>query len=160
MDTITGLSHLEAKNVPCAPMGVVANPNNPDYVTVTVAAATAQLDRPYGVIHIGLPFLSDFETLDIDMLGKEIRALWKDVTNISLLVESSRGIFAGPDFDTLDELQPDPINTYGEPWPLKTGLVEMPIASTWNQMGSFAVRQKDPLPLTILSAIPSGEIGG
>ena len=46
------------------------------------------------------------------MLGK-IRALWKDVTDISLLVESSRGIFAGPDFDTLDELQPDPINTYG-----------------------------------------------
>ena len=43
---------------------------------------------------------------------------------------------AGPDFDTLDEsYNPIRINTYGEPWPLKTGLVEMPIASTWNQMG-------------------------
>ena len=161
VDQITGLSHLEGADVSVFADGhVVANPNNDDYVTVTVASGAITLDRQYGVIHVGLPFLSDFETLDIDMLGKEIRALWKDVTSISLLVEASRGIFAGPDFDNLDELQPDPINTYGEPWPLKTGLVEMPIASTWNQTGSFAVRQKDPLPLTILSAIPTGDLGG
>lgn len=161
VNQISGLSHLEGKAVSVFADGhVVASPNNDAYTLVTVTAGAITLDRPYGVIHIGLPYLSDFETLDLDLLGKEIRDLHKDVTHISLLVESSRGIFAGPDFDNLDELQPDPINTYGEPWPLKTGLVEMPIASTWNQTGSFAVRQKDPLPLTILSAIPSGDLGG
>jgi hypothetical protein len=47
------------------------------------------------VIYVGLPYLSDFETLDLDIVGEQIRDKRKKVTHISLIVEASRGIFAG-----------------------------------------------------------------
>jgi hypothetical protein len=100
----------------------------------------------------------------------------QDITHISLIVEASRGIFAGNRFpedipdderqdvddllEGLNGFQPTPLTNYGKPWPLETGLIEMPISATWNAGGGFVVRQVDPLPLTILSAIPSGTIGG
>lgn len=161
VDQVSGLDHLEAKNISAFGDGnVIANPNNDAYNTVTVTAGVATFDRPYLIIHAGLPYLADFQTLDLDISGQQLRERKKKITHIALLVESSRGIFAGPDFDTLNELQPEPITTYNQPWPLKTGVVDMSIAATWDESGSFAVRQKDPLPLTILSAIPIGEIGG
>jgi hypothetical protein len=162
VDELSGLDHIALKDAAVFADGhVVASPNNEAYTVLTVTAAGGlTLDRPYGVIHVGLPYLSDFQTLDLDINGEQIRDRRKSITHISLLVESSRGIFAGPDEDNLDELQPTPITDYGDPWPLETGIVEMQIASTWNESGSFLVRQKDPLPLTILSAIPAGEIGG
>lgn len=162
VDNVTGLGHLALKDVGVFADGnVIASPNNDDYDVLTVSGGgNLALDRPYGVIHVGLPYLSDFQTLDLDIAGEQIRDRRKNITHISLLVQSSRGIFAGPDEDNLDELQPTPVVDFGEPWPLETGIVEMAIANTWEESGSFLVRQKDPLPLTILSAIPSGDIGG
>lgn len=161
VDGLAGLDHLEGKDVAALGDGnVIANPNNADYTVRTVTGGIITLDKPYGIIHVGLPYMSDFQTLDLDIEGTDIRAKHKNVTHIKLLVKESRGIFAGEDFDTLDELTPSPITEYGEPWPLRTGIVTMPIASTWNESGGFAVRQIDPLPLTILAAIPSGDMGG
>jgi len=161
VDQVSGLDHLEGKDIAVFADGnVVASPNNSDYTVVTVSGGIATLDRPYMIIHAGLPYYSDLQTLEMDINGEQIRDRRKDITHISLLVESTRGIFAGPDLENLDEMQPDAIENYDDPWPLMTRLVEMPIASTWNDTGSFWVRQKDPLPITILSAIPSGEIGG
>jgi len=161
VDEIAGADHLEGKDVACFADGhVVASPNNDRYTVLTVAGGIATLSRPYSVIHVGLPYLADFRTLDLDVQGEQIRSKAKNVTHISLLVEETRGIFAGPDFDDLQEFQPTPVATYSEPWPLENGLVEMNIASTWEGTGSFCVRQKDPLPITILSAIPSTAIGG
>lgn len=162
VDQLAGLGHLALKDVGVFADGnVIASPNNEDYDVITVTAGgEITLDRPYGVIHVGLGYVSDFQTLDLDIAGEQVRDRLKNVTHISLLVESSRGIFAGPDEDNLTELQPEPVEDYGDPWPLQTGIVELAIASTWNESGSFLVRQKDPLPLTILSAIPSGQMGG
>lgn len=177
VDLIGNLGHLEAKNISVFADGnVVANPNNKAYTIVTVTGAQAQLDRCYSVIHAGLPFTSDMQTLDLDVNGQPVRGKTKDVTHISLLVESTRGIFAGPQLpedipaanridptdllEGLNELQSAPITEYSEPWPMATGQVEMNIQSTWNESGSFAVRQTDPLPITILAAIPNTEIGG
>ncbi len=161
VDQLSGLDHLEGKHVSVFADGnVVANPNNTDYTTITVTAGAVTLDRPCSVIHVGLPYLSDLQTLDMDVHGEQIRGRKKLITHIDVLVVASRGIFAGPDFDTLDQLEPTPIENYGEPWPLETGLITMPIASTWGESGSFCMRQVDPLPLTVLSVIPSGQIGG
>lgn len=161
VDALAGLDHLEAKDVAVFADGnVVASPNNSDYTTITVSGGTITLDTPYLLIHVGLPFIADLQTLDIDIEGQQIRGSRKNITGIKLLVESSRGIFVGPDEDNLDEMMPEPIPNYGEPWPLITGVVEAPLASTWNESGSLLIRQVDPLPLTILSAIPSGDIGG
>jgi hypothetical protein len=177
VDNVTLVDHLEGEEVAVFGDGnVVANPNNAEYDVITVTAGNVALDRPYGIIHVGLPYVADFQTLDLDVAGQQIRDRHKNVTHIALLVEETRGIWAGPRFpedipederqdatdltEGLTEFQPDPIPDYGEPWPLKTGLIEMPIASTWGESGSFVARQIDPLPMTILAAIPAGTIGG
>lgn len=177
VDDLSGLDHLEAKAVAVFGDGfVVANPNNPSYSTITVSAGAITLDRPYGVIYVGLPYICDFKTLDLDIHGQNVRSRMKNITHVELLVEDSRGVWAGPRLpedipsgervdstdilEGLAEFQPSRIVNYGDQWPLENGLIEIPIASTWNNSGGFAVRQVDQLPLTILSAIPSGQMGG
>jgi hypothetical protein len=161
VDELAGLGHLEGKNIAAVGDGnVIANPNNSQYTVVTVAAGSAVFDRCFGIIHVGLPYLCDFETLDLDVDGQEIRSKRKNITHVKLLVQDSRGIFAGPDLNTLDELPATQVTTYDDTYPLNSGLVTIPIASTWDERGGVAVRQVDPLPLAILAAIPCGDIGG
>ncbi len=179
VDDISGLSHLEGKDVAILADGnVVANPNNPAYTVYSVdsGALSPSLDRPYLVIHIGLPITSDFQTLELDIAGEQVRANKKNITAIDLLVESTRGIWVGERFpedipasdrededdltEGLTEQEPEPIDDYAEPIPMSNGMISVAIASTWRQSGSFVVRQVDPLPVTILAALPNGSIGG
>lgn len=175
VDEVSGASHLEAKDVAIFADGnVVANPNNPDYEIKTVTAGVVTLDQPYMVIHVGLPFVSDIETLDLDMEGQQIRPSVKNVHTIGMIVENTRGMWAGERFpenipltervdiadltEGLDEKRPE-IDAEGNV-ELETGTIEMGIGATWRQSGRFVARQVDPLPATILGIIPIGEIGG
>lgn len=161
VDQISGLDHLEGKDIAVFGDGnVVASPNNEDYSTVTVSAGAASLDRCYLIIHAGLAYECDLETLDLDIDGQQMRDSKKIVNHIALLVERTRGLFIGPDADNLHEHIPETPTQYDTPLAEKTGIIEMPIAATYNESGSFLVRQKDPLPATILSLIPAGNIGG
>lgn len=161
VDEFAGAGHLEAKSISVFADGnVVANPNNSEYTAITVSSATFTTVECHGVLHAGLPYLSDMETLDLDVQGTQIRDKQKNVTHISLYVESSRGIFAGPDEDHLEERTPTSISEYDDTWPEDTELVEVDLKSTWENTGRVLVRQKDPLPLTILAAIPTGTLGG
>jgi len=167
VDEITGLWHLEGQDVAIYADGfVVASPNNEAYVVRTVTDGTVTLDRPYAVIHIGLPFISDLQTLDIDTPdGETVADKKKLITKVSAHVESSRGIFAGShpptddDDDPLEGLMEFKLRndeSYDDPVALKTDVVDVPIQSDWNSNGRVFIRQIDPLPLTILSVIPTG----
>lgn len=152
VDSLAGLDHLEGCEV-----GILADGNVLTPQTVT-SGAISSLGRAYEVIHVGLPYVCDFETLDLDVNGEQVRDRKKNIRAVALLVENSRGGFIGPDEDHLLELRPEA--TIGAPLALVTGVAEMNITATWNSTGRFMVRQSDPLPLTILSAIPHGDIGG
>jgi hypothetical protein len=152
VDSVSGLSHLEGLTV-----GILADGNVLSATTVS-GGAIANLGRCYEVIHVGLPYDCDFETLDLDADGQQVRDSKKNVTSVSLLVEKSRGGGIGPDATRLSEVKTE--TPIGDPLALVSGVVEVNIASTWRQSGRFFVRQSDPLPLTILSAIPSGTVGG
>jgi len=41
-----------------------------------------------------------------------------------------------------------------------TGKIEIPIKSGWNIGGRVHLRQRDPLPLSVLAIVPHVEIGG
>lgn len=157
VDAVAGLDHLEGKTV-----SILADGNVHPQREVTAGSVT--LDRPYSVIHVGLPIEADFETLDLDLVGSEIRNKAKQINAVDLLVESSRGIHAGPDADNLTEYKPESLENYGnnedETLVPVTDVIEMSITGTWEKRGRIFVRQSDPLPLTILSIIPSGNIGG
>lgn len=75
VDELEGLWHIEGEQVSVFGDGfVVGSPNNPAYTTFTVANGKVTLDKPYSVIHIGLPITADIQTLDMDVLNSETMA--------------------------------------------------------------------------------------
>jgi len=167
VDQVGGLWHLEGKEVSVFGDGfVVASPNNDSYETVTITNGIATLDRPYGVIHVGLPYISDIESLDLDTAQSEtISDKKKMVSKLTIFVESSRGIFAGTkpptddDVDPLENLYELKIRTdeeYDDSVALKTGVVDINLKPEWNSNGRVFIRQVDPLPLAVLAIAPAG----
>lgn len=166
VDEITGLWHLEGKSLSIfADRFVVANPNNDSYTEVTVENGAITLDAPYAVIHAGLPITSDIQTLDIDTLnGETIIDKKKLITDVTMQVENTRGLFVGgeePDADddfksVLKEPKLREAENYDDPVDLRTGHIDVKIQSHWNSNGRVFIRQTDPIPMNILSIAPSG----
>ncbi len=167
VDEVGGLWHLEGKAVSVMGDGfVVASPNNVSYVVRTVTNGTVVLDKPYSVIHVGLPITSDLETLDMDTAQGETLADKKKMINrVTLFVESSRGIWIGgrpPTDDAVDplegltEFKARNDESMDDPPELETGTIDVNIQSNWNSNGRIFVRQVDPVPLSVLAVAPSG----
>lgn len=165
VDQLLGLWHLEGKSVSVFADGfVVANPNNGSYDVVTVQNGSITLDRPYSVIHVGLPYTSDFETLDVDSpQGETLMDKRMLAQEVNLFVEASRGIFAGvkapigaDPLEGLVEYKLRDTEGYDDPVALRTGKISVNIKGEWNNNGRVFVRQIDPIPMTILAIAPSG----
>lgn len=168
VDEIQGLWHLEGEDVSVFADGfVTASPNNASYTTVTVSSGAVTLDKPYGVIHIGLPYLSDVETLDIDTpSGETLSDKKKIVGEVNMFVEETRGVWVGPkppSNDTTDpledlrELKIRDTEDYDSPVSLTTDNVAVNIKTEWNSNGRVFIRQVDPIPMTVLSINPAGK---
>jgi hypothetical protein len=165
VDTVTGLEHLEGKDVSVlADGGVVANPNDVLKTVLTVSGGSLTLSRPYGRIYVGLPFIADLQTLDLDVAGNTTVLDRKKLVNrVGVYVEATRGIFAGTAFPTGD----DPLEGFDE-YKLRetespdeltqpvTGYLEVNTQATWERHGRVCIRQVDPLPVTVLGIMPIG----
>lgn len=165
VDQVSGLWHLEGEQVSVFGDGqVVASKHNDAYTAITISNGTITLDKPYSVIHVGIPITADIETLDIDTVeGESLADKKKLVSKVTLFVESSRGIFIGSSEPTgsdyvehLEELKIRDDESYDEPVTLTTGVVDVNIRSEWNSNGRVFIRQIDPLPLSVLAVVPSG----
>jgi hypothetical protein len=160
VDQLSGLDHLEGKSAAIIADGNVIT-NGIDAPLTTVTAGSFTLARPGFVIHAGLPYCSDMQTLDVELIGAETLAVRrKSITQVTLLVEATRGIWAGNDADHLFEHKQRSGEAYGQALELLTEKVTVSIAASWNSNGRIFVRQRDPLPLTILNATPVVELGG
>lgn len=150
VDGLSGLDHLEGCTVNILADGHVE-------AQATVESGSLTLQRPYSVVHVGLPITADFCTLDLDIPeGQPLTDKRKLINRVTLVVEDSRGIWAGPDVDHLSEYKQRSSSAFGAAIELYTGQVEIRTKATWNDNGRVFVRQSDPLPLTILAAVPSG----
>lgn len=150
---VSGLSHLEGETV-----AILADGNVLSQAVVSGGAVT--LGRPYAVVHVGLPITAQMELLDLDPADSLVRDRQKHIKAVSLVVVRSRGIWAGPDAAHLNEYKPAYPATYGTPVAPVTGVVEIPMTSTWNGTGRVLIEQRDPLPVTALAVMPVGTIGG
>ena len=161
VDEVGGLWQLEGKQVGIFADGfVAANPNNTAYVIRTVASGKVTLDKPYSVIHVGLPITADMETLDIDSpQGQTLADKKKQVGRLTAFVEGSRGVWAGVDANNLTELKLRDDENYDAPVALSTGVVGLNIRPEWNTTGKVLIRQIDPVPLNVLAVVPAGYIG-
>lgn len=153
--TMAGLEHLEGQTVGILADGFV----QPEKV---VEDGEIALTEPGALVHVGLPYTSDFQTLDLHITGREtIRMRAKRITRVGLVVENTRSIKAGPNFAnaSLDELEPRQVEDTTQPPALLNELQQLWIKGGWDVNSRVCVRQEDPLPMTILAIIPEFELG-
>lgn len=154
-DTLAGYGHLAGRTV-----GVLCDGFVQDQRIVSLAGVV-QLDEPGVVVHVGLPYVSDFETLEVNVPGAPTTRMQNKIfKQLGLIVQDTRSIFAGPDFSHLEEVEPRGVDTnpVGPP-SLLQDLVTCQIPGEWSTKGRVCVRQSDPLPIGILGAIEQAEFG-
>lgn len=166
VDEVGGLEHLEGKRVSILADGFVeASPNNPSSNIATVVDGKVSLTRAYSYVRVGLPYIGDLETLDIDSPGgPTLKTKKMNINGVEAFVLHAKGIWAGPKLPT----GPDPVegfmqlkgrldeedyDTAVEPI---TDSINITFENRWNSNGRVAIRQIDPIPLTVLSIAPSG----
>lgn len=159
VNVITGLTHLEGQNVAVLADGnVVANYLNPK----VVASGQITLDAPYSKVHVGYPYVSDIETLNVEIVNEKGTSQGKKVkiSKLTLQILQSLGGWIGPNFDTLHEIADVYRATYGTSIPLYTGEVKEILGAGYEDGGRVCVRQYDPLPMSVLAIIPEVTVGG
>ena len=153
-DKISGLNYLEGKTLNILADGAV-HPQR------TVSSGEISLQRAASVVHLGLPYESDLNTLP---LALQVEALGqgrvKNLNHVWLRVLESSGIFAGPSADKLVEAKQRTTEPYGTPPNLKTQDIKIMLTPQWQDNGQLFVRQTDPLPLTVVGLTLEAAIGG
>mgnify|MGYP003672153812 CR=1 FL=1 len=151
VSTVTGLHQL-----PNTLVNVLADGNVIKNLTVS-AYGEITLPRKFSRVHVGLPYTSEIETLDpessISSRGTQ-QSKFKNISTVTVRFERSRGMWIGPTVNDLVEMKQREFEPYGSPTDLKTGDEITTITSRWNRSGRLVIRQRDPLPMSILAIIP------
>ena len=153
-NVISGLNYLEGKTVSILADGAV-------HPQKTISSGTITLDRASSVVHIGLQYESDLQTMPMSLQTEAFgQGRVKNVNHVWLRVLESSGIFAGPSADKLIEAKQRTNEPYGSPPRLKTEDIKIMLTPTWQDNGQLFVRQTDPLPLTVVGMTLEVAIGG
>ena len=155
VDDISGITHLEGKQVSVLGDGVVLG-------SFTVSSGAIHLPAPYSKIVVGLPYVSEAGLLDIENPnGMTLIDANKQVIKVRMLVESTRGVQVSDDGVNYDDAVPSDFvgDDYAAIPTLKTGVIEVALSPEWNNSGRVTIRQTDPLPLTLLAAAPTYRVG-
>lgn len=150
--TVSGLEHLANRTVVVLADGSVVS-------SLTVSSAgILTLTRKASRIHVGLPYISDLETLDPEAPQGTIQSLKKKIPSVVVRFRKSRGLRVGPDSTLLIEMKQREFEPYGTPTALLTGDKKITLKPKWNSNGRLLLRQKDPLPMTILAVVPDFDL--
>jgi hypothetical protein len=152
-DTLSGLSHLNGRKVGVLCDGFVQDDK-------TVASGSITLDEPGVLVHAGLRYVCDIETLEINVPGGQTTRLQnKLIKRLGVIVQDTRSLFAGPDFDRLEEWEPRVAGPTVDPAEIQNGCLQVWISGSWAERGRVCIRQKDPLPMAVLGVIPDVAMG-
>jgi hypothetical protein len=153
---ISGLWHLVGMTVSILADGAVLPPQ------VVSAAGTITLDTAASVVHVGLSYIADFETLPLAMeqVMAMAQGLQKNVNEVRIRVNNTSGVYAGPSTSKLTPMKTRTTEPYGSPPAMVSGTYRIVITPSWNADATLCVRQSDPLPVTILSMTLDTEQGG
>lgn len=155
--TISGLDWLEGETVSVlADGGVVSD------LVVTGGAIT--LPEPAEYVTVGLPYVSEMETLQVDaeLADGTIQGRPKRITDVILRLQDTRGVAVAPTSSRPDYLiEIKPPFTVTDPIALFTGDTQpIVIPSGFDRNGgSIYIKQAFPLPMTVLAVIPSVGVG-
>ena len=148
VQTLRGLWYLEGKEVVVLADGKVID-------NLIVEGGKIVLPYRYGRIHIGLRYISEIETLPLSLQEPSLQVAPKSMTEVLVRVYQTRGLLLAPIGGEFYELPMRTDEIWGEPTKLLTGNARIPMTGQWGIDGAFILRQKDPLPMGILSALPT-----
>lgn len=159
---VEGLEHLEGKEVSViADNSLESSPYNEDYPTLQVVDGKIMLEKLSAFVLVGLPYISDIVTLQIDTDANNTTLLKpKIVNNLIVKYDQTRGGYVGgelPEDNSISGMDRaevwnsnSQVNMSSLP---QTARKSYNITSTWKTNGSIAFRQVDPLPLEVMSVI-------
>jgi hypothetical protein len=152
---ISGLTHLEGETVSILADGAV-------HASKTVTAGVVTLDRAASIVHIGLPYNSDLQSLPLSLLRADAfgQGRTKNINKVWVRVFKSSSVSAGPDEDNLTEAKQRTTEVYGTPPDLRSDLIEITLKGSWQDEGQVYVRQSNPLPLTVAAIVIDASVGG
>ena len=150
---VTELSHLEGRSV-----AVLADGNVIKGLTVENGKIT--LKHPASVVHVGLSYSAELETLDLTLprqdgtqQGRSARLI-----SVSVRVEKSRGMKIGAaegdpvPFEAV-EFKERSTEPYDTPISLTTGIMTLGLNAGYSS-GRVRVIADEPLPCTVISLLP------
>lgn len=155
VSAVSGLDHLEGQTV-----AILANGNV--HPQQTVVGGSITLTAPASVIHAGLPYTCDLQTLPVEVKLQDgtIQDRKVHIPVVTLKFLNSGGGYMGTEETQLDEIVQRTAEPLGQPVALYSGDFGQSVAGGFEIGASVFVRQVDPLPMTILSVTPRVEIGG
>lgn len=146
--TFGGFEHLIGEEVVALADG--------NAVEAMIVDEDGEVTLPYkaAVVHIGLPYYAEVETLDIDVGQPTNQGVIKQVASVKARFEKSRGMEIGPTRALLTEPPSRDFEGYEEPAELINGFLNVNLDATWKTEGTLVIRQSRPLPMTLLSVVP------
>lgn len=174
-DTFAGLDHIEGYQVAVMVDGFVdASPlnvqDNLNTYTVDGGEITLANGERGAIVHIGLPFATDIETLDVDTVEQKPTLLESiNAKRMNIKVFQSLGFWVGNKFpaNNTNEGMYNPLregdnesddNTNTVPPQPRTERFSFDIDGDWKSQGRICIRKVDPVPFELLSLIPDLEI--
>jgi hypothetical protein len=141
----TGLSHLEGEEVTALGSGAVIP-------SETVASGSVTLDRYVNKAHIGLPYDSILEPIDLNIGAStgSSKGKTQKISRITLGFHETVGGKMGPDTDNLKII---PYGTGVDPV-LFTGYKDVnPFNGDWGKEALITIVQDQPLPMTVTGLV-------
>lgn len=153
--TITDLSHLEGKTVAVLADGAVLTQKVVASGAITISPAAA-------LVHVGLPYVSDMETLNTELALRDGSAQGRkmQISQFVLGVYKSQGGWIGMSFDELFKIRDSFVTNYGTAATLYTGELKDTIKGGLQDGARVCIRQIDPLPITLRYITGSASPGG
>ena len=152
VNSVSGLWHLEGQDIVAVADGDLY------FATVTNGTITLPNDVEASIIHTGKVYQAYIETLAIESPRGTIQGRLKNVPEVTIRVQDTRGMRVGPDLDSLVEWAQRTNELMGDPTDMFTGDVTLKVQSTWRKDGSMFFVQPYPLPWTTLAVIPKVEM--
>lgn len=140
--TLSGLDHLEGKEVIILADGGVITGK-------IVSSGSVTLDEPASKIVVGLPYEFEFKTLPFE--GDNTQGLKKSINNISVKVHKSRTDFFVLGNDGMEQQLDRTLENINNSGYLFSGDIDAIVSSDYSTKAQVHIKQKYPLPLTILS---------
>jgi hypothetical protein len=152
--SITGLDHLEGESI-------IALADGNLVTDLTVSGGAITLATPASIIHAGQTYDGTIDSLPLDLLNSPIPTVSKKkiVKQVSVRVQNTRGLFVGPDSDSLEEYPSRSTELWGDPAAILTDLIKIPISDDWAREAGVTIQSEQGLPMTILSMLADTDVG-